>query len=172
MNAHVSFNRDFAEFTSKVRPFERADEVGYVISELMWYNGAPYYPANALMDAAISSVWLGEGEPKSEDTIDLILRFEASFDGAPQNYHLFEIILRGEGPAYYGGYVAGSYFHATDEIVNGHRVIETELGGDVTRWVYEPHGGNGPGQYRFQQILGTPTTASIRQRGKRRRSAR
>lgn len=172
MNAYVSFNRDFAEFGNKVRPFERANDVGYVVTELMWYEGWPYYPTDALMDATITSLWLGEGEPKTEESIDLVLRFSPPEHDAPENYYFFEIIIRGEGEAYYGGFCDGTSMHATDEIVNGHRVIETEFEGSVSRWVYTPGDGSGPGQYKIQQLLGSPSSASVRRRGKRVQRAR
>lgn len=169
MAGEIKFRRDFAEFGSEVRPFERDDDVGYVVTELMFYEGYPYYPANALMDAKLSSTWLGDGEAMDEASLDLILRFEPSYPEAPDNYYFFEIVMRGDGFSYYGGFCDGSNLRVTDEVKNGHRVIETDFEGDVWRWVFTPGVGNGPGQYRFEQILGSSTANSVRRRGKRSR---
>src|SRR5690349_14760992 len=85
----ISFNRDYAAFGSQVRPFEKSDDVGIVVSEFLWYDGLPFYPIGALIDAKISSAWLGEGEAPSGDTADLDLIFKMGGD-----FGYFEIILR------------------------------------------------------------------------------
>lgn len=167
MNVSVSFNRDLAGFGIGARPFERTEEIGYAITEMMWFRGLPFYPFDALVDANLATVWLGEGKPQTEETADLVLRFSPSYRGAPVNYYFFEIILRGEGPACYGGYCDGSSLWVTEEIRNGHRIIETEFEGDVWRWGFVPGLGTGPGQYQFLEALGAPGASSFRQRGKR-----
>ena len=142
---------------------------GYEVNELVIYEGYPYYPANALMDAKLSSIWLGNVEVKDEANLDLILRFKPSYPKAPDNCYFFEIIMRRDGCSYYGGFCDGSELRITDEVKNGHRVIETDFEGNVWRWIFTSGVGNGPGQYRFEQILGYPTANSVRRLGKRAR---
>lgn len=167
MSGTINFNRDFAEWGGNVRDFEKANDVGYVYTELLSFNGAPYYPVGSLMSAQISSVWLGDGEPQNEDTLDLILRMLPVEHDAPDDYFFYEIVMRGQSAPFHAGFVDGTNLRVLDEVVNGHRVLETDFEGNVWRFVFVPGVGNGAGQYRFQQIVGAGQTSALRRRGKR-----
>ncbi len=167
MSGTIKFTRDLAEWGSRVRDFERADDVGIVFTELLWFFGTPFYPIDTLMRARISSAWLGNGEAVEEDALDLILRMRLESDDSSDEYSFYEIVLRGDSAPFYAGFVDGTNLRVLDEVVNGHRVLETDFEGDVWRFVFVPGLGNGAGQYQFQQIVGAAETASIRARGKR-----
>ena len=130
MAGTIQFNRDYAAFGSQVKPYEKADDVGLVVTEFLclWF-----YPIGALVNAKISAIWLGEGEKPAGDTENIDLLFKMGSSGEP----FIEIILRSTGnPPVYGGWVAGDSVDVTDEIVNGQRVLVTTLEGSKLRWEY------------------------------------
>jgi len=170
MAGTINFTRDFAEWGPKIRNFERKDDVGYVYTELLSFNGAPYYPVGSLMTGLLSSIWLGEGEASSDDDLDLIIRMPPVEHDAPDNYYFYEIVMRGETAPFYAGFVDGNNVRILDEIVNGHRVLETEFDGSKWRFIFVPGIGNGAGQYQFEQVIGPNQTDTIRSRGKRTRN--
>ncbi len=167
MAGEIRFDRGYAAFQDRVREFERAPDVGYIVTEFMQYNGQPYYPIDAVIESNISSVWLGEGEPEDTSTLDILFRLIPQEHDAPVEYYFYEIVMRGGVRPYYAGFVDGSSLSITDEIVNGHRVIETDFEGNTFRWTYQSGFGNGPGQYRMSQVIGGPQTRHFRARGKR-----
>ena len=162
MAGTLQFNRKYAEFGSRIRDFEKDDEVGFVVSEFLWYDGAPFYPVGAVIDAHVSAVWLGEGDAPTEDLIDLVFRMRPSPN---QDFTLYEIVLRDQGGAFYGGWVFGDNLRVTDEVVNGHRVLETDDLGATARFVFVPT----QGQYQYDGSPIRATTARARSIAKRRR---
>lgn len=80
MSGKISFRRTYAGYGDNVRPFERANDIGSVITEFLWYEGSPFYPLGDLISANISSVWLGAGEPTKddEDNLDLVFKMPES----------------------------------------------------------------------------------------------
>ncbi len=145
----IRFSKEFATWGLRVRPLEKADDVGLVVTEFLWFEGAPFYPISALNEARVSSVWLG-GESSSdedEDNLDLIFEMGEIADRAK----FYEIVLRSEVGTSYGGYVAGDDLEVTDEIVNGHRVIIASVDQFKDRYEYAP----GCGQYQFAETLGS-----------------
>jgi hypothetical protein len=133
----VAFNRDYAAFGPDVRPYEKADDVGMVVTEFLWWAGAPLYPIGALIKSKISSAWLGEGEPRNGDETNLDLIFKMS------GYKLFEIVLRSDAGTSYGGWCYGDSLEVTNEIVAGHRVLIATDEGARIRYEFDP----GVGQY-------------------------
>lgn len=137
MAGTIQFNRDYAAFGNQVKPHEKTDDVGSIVTEILslWF-----YPIGAVINAKISGIWLGEGEKPAGDLENIDLLFKMGPPGEPY----IEIILRSTGnPPAYGGWVAGQSLDVTDEIVNGHRVLVTTLEGTKLRWEYsldaEPH---------------------------------
>ncbi|WP_299289059.1 hypothetical protein [uncultured Tateyamaria sp.] len=162
MSGTLQFNREFAEFGPQVRNFEKADDVGFVVTELLWDGGAPFYAIGELMDARINATPLGEGDPASEELIDLVLRFPTRGEG---DGFWFEIVLRVEGGAAYAGWIFGEELAVTDEIVNGHRVLEASAGGTTLRYVYDLMSG----RYSLDPTAVNLATADARRIAKRRR---
>jgi len=146
MAGMISFNRNYAAFGSQVRPFEKSDDVGFTVTEFMWFEGAPFYPIGSLIDAKISSAWLGEGEPQSGDEADLDLIFKMR---EQEGFNFFEIVLRTAFGAVYGGYAGGQSLEVTDEIVNGHRVLIAHTDSIKDRYEYSLE----TGQYMLTEIF-------------------
>lgn len=168
MAGTLNFNRRFAKFDKKTRDFEKSDDVGYVVTQFLWWEGAPYYPIGALIDADVSAVWLGEDEPQSSEVIDLIFRMRP-FDEA-SNIHEFEIVMRNGVEPFYAGFAIGSELAVTDEIINFHRVLVTQFEGAELRYVFNP----AIGQYQLDESLVVEGPASalaskVRKARKRRR---
>lgn len=132
MAGTIQFNRHFAAFGNQVNPYEKADDVGSVLS---WMLGKwnYLYPVGALVNAKISAIWLGKGERPAGDVDNLDLLFQMAQSGSGY----FEIILRSKGnPPVYGGWASGESLDVTDEIVNGQRVLIATTGAEKTRYVY------------------------------------
>ena len=141
MSTSVAFNRDFTVWSPDVKPWEKADDVGYVISEILW----TYYPVGALMGAKISGNWLGEGETPANDPddLDLMLRFRD-----PGGFDYVEIIIRSTSYApFYAGYLIGGKVEITNDLVNGHRVLISSDG--QYKYRYEFDGA----QYTLVEVL-------------------
>lgn len=168
MAGKLTFNRRYAEFDKEVRDFEKSDDVGYVVTQFLWWEGAPYYPIGALMDADIGAIWLGEDDPQSSDVIDLIFRMRP-FDPA-SNIYEFEIVMRNGVEPFYAGYAVGSEMTVTDEVTNFHRVLVTQFDGAEFRYVFNP----AIGQYQLDESLvvegpASELAAKVRRAHKRRR---
>ncbi len=164
MAGMISFNRNYAAFAAGVRPFESADDVGLVVTEFLWDGGFPFYPIGALIDAKISSAWLGESDaPGNEADLDLIFKMR-ELEGA--NY--FEIILRTASGPIYGGWVAGQSLEVTDEFINGHRVLIGHDSGAKGRYEFDLQAS----RYLLIEVFGGASargTVSIRAMRKSRR---
>ena len=55
MAGTLKFDREYSDFGPKIRAFEKADDVGYVVTEFLWYDNAPFYPIGDLMESPIST---------------------------------------------------------------------------------------------------------------------
>lgn len=131
MSGKVQFNRDLAEWGPQVKEWEKSDDVGYVISEILCL----YYPVGALMTAKISGNWLGEGERPENDpeTLDLMLKMTDTLGD-----HYVEIILRSTTFfPFNAGYVVGHEVEITDTLVNGHRVLISSNGDYKFRYEFD-----------------------------------
>jgi hypothetical protein len=117
------------------------------VSEFLWYDGWPFYPIGALVDAKISSVWLGEGEALGGEEANLDLIFKMRDAGG---FSFFEIVLRTQLGPVYGGFAGGQSLEVTDEIVNGHRVLIAHRDGVRDRFEYDLN----EGLYLYTEILG------------------
>ncbi len=139
MTEVVTFERDYATWVGQARPFEKADDVGYVVSEFLWFLGTPFYPIGGLVDAKVSSVWLGAGDRPlgDEDNLDLIFKMRIF----PEGRQFFEIVLRSDAGASYGGWIYGQSVEIGEEIVNAHRVIIAEADGVKERYEFHPSDG-------------------------------
>ncbi len=153
-----------AEFLDEVGSVLAGEDVGYVATEFLRYEGKPFYPAGALVEARVAKVWLGEGKGGGSETIDLIFRMPP-FEDQASGFNLYEIVLRTGAGAVYGGWAFGGELYVGDRIVAGHRVIETAFRDESLRFSYEPS----CGRYRFTggELKGL-STASIRAMAKSR----
>lgn len=148
----IVFGRSYMAFTSVTEPYQRADDVGYAVTEFMSFKGRPYYPAGALATTRIASSRLsaGDAQEADEDNLDLIFRMREAEGG-----YFFEIVLRSSQGTRYGGWLWGHDVEVMDEIVNGYRVIET-IEGD-RRWRFEFCNDTG----RYQGAHALPVEKSI-----------
>lgn len=129
----MQFDRCYAAFREDIRPFERADDVGFVVSLFLASHGSPRYPIGDLIGARLCSVWLGAGNPPEHDEDNLDLIFEI---GGSESVRSYEIVLRSSGGTVYGGCLTGIAPKVTDEIIHGHRVLTTELRGRTVRYEF------------------------------------
>jgi len=129
----MKFNSSYFVFASSAQPFLRADDVGYAVTEFMWFKGKPYYPMGALTDARVACFHLSATlrEEIDEDNLDLVFRMRG-----PQGGHFFEIVLRSDQGTTYGGWLWGSDLEILDEFVDGYRVLSTVYDGAPTRFEY------------------------------------
>lgn len=129
----IAFNSRYLVFDHRTEPYQRADDVGYVISEFLWFKGRPFYPVSALAQARINEANLAAREynKDDEDNLDLIVRMPKSEGG-----HYFEIILRSNEGTAYGGWAWGEELRYLDRFVNGYRVIATSIEGRTVTFEY------------------------------------
>ena len=157
----IQFNRNFAAFGNQVNPWEKSDTVGQVITELLCIWG---YPVGELIEAKISGIWLGEGErPENDpDKLDIIFKMRTA---SPQYY---EIVLRTEDDAWYGGFFEGQSLEVTDEIVNGHRVVYAINNGMRIRYEFYTEGFRGFYMPVFDAAKARRSTRQVRESLRRR----
>lgn len=138
----MKFNDPCLTFASSAQPFLRADDVGYAMTEFMWFEGKPYYPMSALTDARVACVRLSAAlyEELDEDNLDLVFQMRG-----PQGKHLFEIVLRSDYGTAYGGWLWGEDLEIADEFIDGYRVLTTTYDGLPARFEYNRE----LGQYGF-----------------------
>jgi hypothetical protein len=131
----MKFNKSFARFHDHVKPFARADDVGFVITEFLWFAGRPFYPLASIMEATVASVCLSaqDAPPADEDDLDLIFRMRAENGG-----HFYEIVLRSETGTSYGGWTWGQNLEISQDIVNGYHVLVVDAKGVCDRFEYDP----------------------------------
>lgn len=129
----LAFNSQYLVFDNRTDPFQRADDVGYVISEFLWFKGRPFYPVTALAQAKISEINLAASTCNGidEDNLDLIFRMPRSEGG-----HYFEVILRSNEGTAYGGWAWGEELSFLDCFVNGYRVLAAYVEGHPVTFEY------------------------------------
>jgi hypothetical protein len=138
----LKFNISYLTFTSNAQPFLRADDVGYAITEFMWFKGKPYYPMGALTEARIACLHLSSAfrDEFDEDNLDLVFLMRR-----PEGGHFFEVVLRSNHGTTYGGWLWGSNLEIVDEMVEGYHVLSTIHDGEPARFEFSRE----LGQYKF-----------------------
>ncbi|WP_245519282.1 hypothetical protein [Neorhizobium sp. JUb45] len=133
MKSPLSFTRPYLAFSSMMEPYQRADDVGYVVTEFMSFKGRPYYPIGALTSARVTPVHLTARNPDEadEDNLDLIFRMREAEGG-----YFFEIVLRCSQGTRYGGWIWGYEIEILDEVVEGYHVLSTHDGKNSWRFTY------------------------------------
>lgn len=127
----LSFPHPYMAFM-QAEPYQCADDVGYVVTQFMFFEGSPFYPVSMLTSARVSPVHLSADaiEESNEDNLDLIFRMREVRNG-----YFFEIVLRSNEGTRYGGWLWGHDVGISDEIVGGYRVLVTS--GANCRWRFE-----------------------------------
>lgn len=127
MPSRLLFGKQYLSFGQQVEPYQRADDVGYAVTEFLWFEGRPFYPAGSLTHAAVASVRLSSSntEEVDEDNLDLIFQMQ-DVDGG----HIFEVVLRSNEGTRYGGWLWGRDLELSHEVSDGYRLItaNTERG--------------------------------------------
>lgn len=133
MKTPMVFARPYLTFSSTTAPYQRADDVGYIVTEFMSFKGRPYYPIGVLTSARVTSVHLTARDPEEgdEDNLDLLFRMREAEGG-----YFFEIVLRSSQGTRYGGWVWGYEIEVLDEVVQGYRVLLTHDGKKQWRFAY------------------------------------
>ncbi|MCA0256806.1 MAG: hypothetical protein LCH47_09460 [Proteobacteria bacterium] len=129
----IKFSNPLLLFDQSSVPYQRADDVGFVITEFLWFDGKPFYPASALAHAKVSQVALSfsEGGSEAEDNCDLIFQMPKAEGG-----HFFEIVLRSDLATFYGGWVWGEEIEYLDRYKNGYRVLCSRIHGKQVTFEY------------------------------------
>lgn len=120
-------------FEPRIEPYQRADDVGYAVSEFMWFKGRPFYPVSALVHAKVAHARLSakKGDEEDEDNLDILFRMPLVAGG-----HFFEIVLRSNEGTSYGGWVWGEELEILNEFVNGYRVLAGKFDDRFIRFEY------------------------------------
>ncbi|AVH43585.1 hypothetical protein G6M70_08645 [Agrobacterium tumefaciens] len=120
-------------FEPRIEPYQRADDVGYAVSEFMWFKGRPFYPVSALVHAKVAHARLSaeKGDEEDEDNLDILFRMPLVAGG-----HFFEIVLRSNEGTSYGGWVWGEELEILNEFVNGYRVLAGKFDDRLIRFEY------------------------------------
>ncbi len=127
------FNRNYITFALYTEPYQRADDVGYAVTEFMWFDGRPFYPVGALTDARIAYLRLSDGafDESDEDNLDLIFQMREAGGG-----HFFEVVLRSNIGTSYAGWLWGQELEVLDEIASNHRVLLVDCNGSKLRYAF------------------------------------
>jgi hypothetical protein len=138
----IAFNSHYMMFDGRTEPYQRADDVGYAISEFLWFDGRPFYPASVLAQAKIAQVNLCalQASEDNQDNCDLIFQMPKADGG-----HFFEIVMRSDAGTAYGGWAWGETLECLDQYVNGYRVLRARINNtyvafefSVQCWRYGP----------------------------------
>jgi hypothetical protein len=129
----IAFNGSYMAFEPRIEPYQRADDVGYAVSEFMWFKGRPFYPVSALVHAKVAHARLSakKGDEEDEDNLDILFRMPLVAGG-----HFFEIVLRSNEGTSYGGWVWGEELEILNEFVNGYRVLAGKFDDRFIRFEY------------------------------------
>ncbi|WP_159945979.1 hypothetical protein [Rhizobium sp. 18065] len=125
-------------FTLHSEPYQRADDVGYAVTEFLWFDGKPFYPIGALADARIAALRLSAGafDEGDEDNLDLIFQMREAGGG-----HFFEVVLRSNSGTSYAGWLWGQELEVLNEVAANHRVLLVECNGSKIRYAYNDEKG-------------------------------
>lgn len=120
-------------FEPRTEPYQRADDVGYAVSEFMWFKGRPFYPVSALVHAKVAHARLSakKSDDQDEDNLDILFRMPVVAGG-----HFFEIVLRSNEGTSYGGWLWGEELEILNEFVNGYRVLAGKFDDRLIRFEY------------------------------------
>lgn len=134
MTAKISFSKKYVTFGEDVKPFEKADDVGMVITEFLLFQGRPFYPFGSIAQAKVATIWLGNTERPTddEDNLDLIFRMRESDGG-----HFFEIVRRSSGGTAYGGWLWGQSIEICEEATFGQRILIANANGRRDRFQFD-----------------------------------
>ncbi|MBP2551519.1 hypothetical protein J2858_004461 [Neorhizobium galegae] len=129
----MTFNSSYVQFSSYTEPYQRADDVGFAITEFMWFKGYPFYAIGALTEAKVAYARLAQGafEETDQDNVDLVFRMSQTGGG-----YFFELVLRSDKGTAYGGWLWGENLEVTDEFINGYRVLATTHAAGRTHFAY------------------------------------
>lgn len=127
----IRFRNPLLLFDQSSAPYQRADDVGFVITEFLWLDGKPFYPVSALAHAKVSQVALAFSGGEAEDNCDLVFQMPKSEGG-----HFFEIVLRSDLATFYGGWVWGDELEYLDRYKNGYRVLCSRIHGKQVKFEY------------------------------------
>lgn len=116
----ILFNQYYMAFDHHIEPYQKADDVGYVISEFLWFEERPFYPVTALAQARVARVNLTASRrgDDDEDNCDLIFQMPKADGG-----HFYEIVMRSDEGTSYGGWACGERLETVDIAVNGYRQL-------------------------------------------------
>ncbi|OLP56363.1 hypothetical protein BJF92_15290 [Rhizobium rhizosphaerae] len=139
------------------QPYQRADDVGYAITEFLWSKGRPFYPVSALAHARVSEVNLASVACTryDDDNLDLIFQMPKSGGG-----HFFEIVLRSNESTAYGGWAWGEKLSFVDRFVNGYRVLTAFIEGQEVSFEYSSR------WHRYRANCDIPVSKSLRYSGR------
>ena len=156
----MKFDGSYMLFAAGTQPFLRADDVGYAVTEFMWFKGRPFYPMGALTEAKVACFDLSAplADEADEDNLDLVFQMRG-----PDGGHLFEIVLRSNRGTAYGGWLWGNNVEILDEFVDGYRVLSTSYEGEPARFEYRRE----LGRYQFtgqRPVEKTPLAQADEQR--------
>ncbi|TPP05866.1 hypothetical protein [Rhizobium glycinendophyticum] len=120
----IAFMSQYMMFDGRIEPYQRADDVGYAISEFLWFEERPFYPASALAQAKVAQVNLCslQGSEDNQDNCDLVFQMPKADGG-----HFYEIVMRSDNGTAYGGWAWGETLECLDQIANGYRVLRTQI---------------------------------------------
>jgi hypothetical protein len=139
----VRFTRDYGEFGNQVAKFEKTEDVTLILTTwaaaaLVTVTTPPatvQIPLGRIIVAKIAAERLSQGSGGGESELSLIFKVvDPEFPEFPD----YVIVMRAEGEAWYGGLVLGDdeTLLIRDEIVRGHRVLETKSGTNKVTWEY------------------------------------
>lgn len=133
MAAKISFGKKYVTYGEELKPFEKADDVGIVITEFLSFRGRPFYPFGSIAQAKVATVRLGLPERTSddEDDVDLIFRMREADGG-----HFFEIVRRSSCGTSYGGWLWGQSIEICEEATFGQRVLFANANGRRDRFEF------------------------------------
>lgn len=146
----IAFNGSYMAFEPRTEPYQRADDVGYAVSEFMWFKGRPFYPVSALAHAKVAHARLSACDDEDEDNLDILFRMPLVAGG-----HFFEIVLRSNEGTSYGGWLWGEELEILNEVVNGYRVLAGKFDGRLIRFEYSKR------SHRYQTAEPLPVEKSV-----------
>lgn len=115
----------------------KAEDVGLVATEFLFFENRPFYPVGSLLNAVVTEVSLGTGAINPGALNDLIFEMSPS-TFQPTGYCIFEILLRTGTGAAYGGWAFGSALEVTSNFASGHRMLRTTFRDETLNFAFSP----------------------------------